>query len=97
MVFFKDCTCFPELKWIKNKDLRDGVIKVWKKASDQGKWDRLDDVPFTLLFEGSGLLTDHTKQMPGLMALCVESFREQYIHMPIQLRLKDKATLFVEL
>jgi putative nucleotidyltransferase with HDIG domain len=56
-------TCFSELEWIKDKDLRDKVVQVWIEAADCGKWKTLDDVPFTLLFENSGKLTDHTKRV----------------------------------
>ena len=59
-------TCFSELEWIKDKDLRDKVVQVWIEAADCGKWKTLDDVPFTLLFEDSGLLTDHTKRITNL-------------------------------
>ena len=59
-------TCFSELQWIKNKDLRDKVVQVWVEAADRGKWKTLDNVPFTLLFEDSGLLTDHTKRITNL-------------------------------
>jgi putative nucleotidyltransferase with HDIG domain len=58
--------CFPELQWIKDKDLRDKVVQVWIEAADRGKWKTLDDVPFTLLFENSGLLTNHTKRIANL-------------------------------
>lgn len=59
--------CFPELKWIKNEELRRKVIDVWEKAANKGGWDSLDDVPFTLLFEGSGLLVDHTRRITQLV------------------------------
>ena len=55
-----------ELNWIKNKDLREQVVKVWKEAADRGGWKTLDKVPFTLLFENSGKLTDHTKRITNL-------------------------------
>lgn len=55
--------CFSELQWIHNKDLRAKVVTVWKTAADRGGWQRLQDIPFTLLFEGSGLLVDHTKRI----------------------------------
>ena len=59
--------CFSsELQWIKDKGLRAKVVEVWKKAADRGKWKRLDGVPFTLLFENSGLLTDHTRRIARL-------------------------------
>ena len=68
--------CFSELKWIKNEDLRDKAVEVWKKAADRGKWETLDDVPFTLLIENSGLLTDHTKRIATL-AKSVMGAREE--------------------
>jgi len=57
---------FTELQWIHNKDLRAKVVNVWKTAADRGKWEKLQDIPFTLLFEHSGLLVDHTKRITAL-------------------------------
>ncbi len=68
--------CFPELQWIKDKDLRDKVVQVWIEAADRGKWKTLDDVPFTLLFENSGLLTDHTKRITKLAKSVLEAREE---------------------
>lgn len=58
---------FPELLWIQNKELRTEVVNVWKTAGDQGRWQRLQDIPFTLLFENSGLLVDHTRRITKLV------------------------------
>ena len=55
--------CFSELTWIQDKDLRNKVVNVWKTAADRGKWQRLQEIPFTLIFENSGLLVDHTKRI----------------------------------
>ncbi|MBN1280981.1 MAG: HDIG domain-containing protein [Candidatus Thermoplasmatota archaeon] len=55
-----------ELAWIHDKSLREKVVEVWKKAADQGHWEDLTQVPFTLLFENSGLLVDHTKRITKL-------------------------------
>ena len=68
-----------ELKWIDDKKLADQVVKVWKKASDMGKWKTLDEVPFTLLFENSGKLTDHTKRVTHL-AKAVYDKRDEKIN-----------------
>ena len=57
---------FPEIHWIEDEDLRKKVVEVWYKAADNGKWETLDDVPFTLLFENSGLLVDHTRRITKL-------------------------------
>jgi putative nucleotidyltransferase with HDIG domain len=58
--------CFSELAWIQDKDLRKKVVDVWKTAADRGRWKQLQDIPFTLLFENSGLLVDHTKRITKL-------------------------------
>jgi putative nucleotidyltransferase with HDIG domain len=57
---------FTELTWIQEKDLRKKVVDVWKMAADRGGWNQLQEIPFTLLFEGSGLLVDHTKRITKL-------------------------------
>jgi putative nucleotidyltransferase with HDIG domain len=57
---------FTELSWIHDKDLRKKVVDVWKNAADRGGWRQLQEIPFTLLFEGSGLLVDHTKRITKL-------------------------------
>lgn len=59
--------CFAEeLSMIKDSTLKEQVITVWKTAADRGGWETLDNVPFTLLFENSGKLTDHTKRITTL-------------------------------
>jgi putative nucleotidyltransferase with HDIG domain len=60
-------SCFPELSWIQNQTLRNKVVNVWKRAADRGKWQRLQEIPFTLIFENSGLLIDHTKRITMLV------------------------------
>jgi putative nucleotidyltransferase with HDIG domain len=60
-------SCFPQLQWIESQNLREKVIDVWKAAAERGKWESFDDIPFTLLFEKSGLLVDHTKRMTTLV------------------------------
>ena len=55
-----------ELQWINDKNIRDKVIDVWHRASNKGKWQSLDDAPFTLLIEDSGKLIDHTKRVTNL-------------------------------
>jgi len=73
-------TCFSkELQWIMDKSLRDKVVNVWLVAADAGGWKNLDDVPFTLLFENSGCLTDHTKRVTNL-AKCIMDIRDEKIN-----------------
>ncbi|MFC1941317.1 HDIG domain-containing metalloprotein [Chloroflexota bacterium] len=59
--------CFPELHWIKDKDLREKIISAWKLAVDRGNWKRLEDIPFTLLIDDPGPLIDHTKRIVNLV------------------------------
>lgn len=61
-------TCFSkELQLIKNQDLKEKIVKVWEEAAKLGKWNRLEEIPFTLIFENSGLLIDHTKRITNLV------------------------------
>jgi putative nucleotidyltransferase with HDIG domain len=69
-----------ELSWIKDDKLKEQVITVWKTAADRGGWKTLDKVPFTLLFENSGKLTDHTKRITGL-AKAVYDKRDEPLHL----------------
>ncbi|HEC94643.1 MAG TPA: hypothetical protein ENI45_01595, partial [Thermoplasmatales archaeon] len=67
---------FPELEWINDTSLREKVIKVWFTAAERGGWKSLDDVPFTLLFEDSGLLTAHTRRVTRLAKNVMEAREE---------------------
>src|SRR5512137_522325 len=71
--------CFSELIWIQDKDLRNNVVNVWKNAADRGKWQRLQEIPFTLIFENSGLLIDHTKRITTLVRN-VGNTREEHLN-----------------
>jgi putative nucleotidyltransferase with HDIG domain len=71
--------CFSELTWIQDKDLRNNVVNVWKTAADRGKWQRLQEIPFTLIFENSGLLVDHTKRITTLVRN-VGNTREEHLN-----------------
>jgi putative nucleotidyltransferase with HDIG domain len=70
---------FSELTWIQNKDLRKKVVEVWKIAADRGKWHQLQEIPFTLIFEHSGLLVDHTKRITAL-AWNVSNIRQENLN-----------------
>jgi putative nucleotidyltransferase with HDIG domain len=70
---------FTELQWIQNKDLRKKVVDVWKTAADRGKWKKLQEIPFTLIFENSGLLVDHTKRIT-ILAWNVANVREEHLN-----------------
>jgi len=66
-----------ELNWIKNKDIREKVVDVWQKAAERGKWNSINDAPFTLLVEDSGRLTDHTKRVTNLAKAVFEKRKEK--------------------
>jgi putative nucleotidyltransferase with HDIG domain len=72
-------TYFTELSWIHDTELRQKVVEVWKTAADRGGWTSLQQIPFTLLFENSGLLVDHTKRITKL-AWNVANAREEPLH-----------------
>jgi hypothetical protein len=55
-----------QLEWIKDENLKQKVISVWKEAANRGEWTNIEDAPFTLLIENSGKLTDHTKRITNL-------------------------------
>ena len=40
-----------ELQCIKDKDLQEKVISIWKYEADQGKWKTIDKVPLEILFK----------------------------------------------
>lgn len=68
-----------QLIWIEDRDLRKKVVDVWKAAADRGGWRDLQEIPFTLLFESSGLLVDHTKRITKL-AWNVVNVREELLN-----------------
>ena len=70
-------TFSKELQWIKDKDLKEKVVKVWEKAATQGNWKSLDDAPFTLLIENSGKLIDHTKRITNLAKAVYDQRKEK--------------------
>ena len=73
-------TCFTkQLNWIRDVNLRDKVTEVWMKAIDMGDWKNLEEAPFTLLFENSGCLADHTKRVTNL-AKCIKDQRDELIN-----------------
>jgi putative nucleotidyltransferase with HDIG domain len=68
---------FKELQWINDNDLKNNVIKVWMEAARRGKWKTIDEVPFTLLIENSGKLTDHTKRITNLAKAIYDQRKEK--------------------
>lgn len=52
---------FPEISDIQDKSLRAGVIESWLLAAKRGAWQRIDDIPFTLLIPTKKTLVAHTR------------------------------------
>jgi len=59
----------PEIKKIKDIKLRGTVLDVWIKAMKMGGWERIEDVPFTLLIPGCSVsLIEHVR---AVINLCI--------------------------
>lgn len=76
--------CFSkELSWIKDEAIREKVVTIWKTAAEKRGWKSIHDVPFTLLIEDSGRLTDHTKRMTQMVYAIfkqrTESLNQDYL------------------
>ncbi len=68
---------FPELKWISSNELREKVVNVWIEAMRRGKWENLEDAPFTLSFDDSGMLIDHSRRVTHLSKKVAEEREEK--------------------
>ncbi len=54
---------FPEIEWIEDESIKEGVINAWLLAVEKGRWDRIDDIPFTLLIETDKSIVEHTRSV----------------------------------
>jgi putative nucleotidyltransferase with HDIG domain len=50
---------FPMIDEIKDEDLKERVARVWEMAMQQGGWDTLENIPFTLLIPNAGGFVEH--------------------------------------
>lgn len=67
---------FPELKEIKDKTLRESVIKAWLLAIEKGGWKKIDDIPFTLLIPDVKIsLVEHIRRVTR-MAMAIAKVRD---------------------
>lgn len=64
----------PEIKKIKDPGLREGVARAWLLAIERGHWQRIDDIPFTLLTATKSTLLEHTRRVTN-MALAIADTR----------------------
>lgn len=68
-------TLFPEVKKIRNKSIREGVIATWLLAVRRGKWKNIKDIPFTLLIPTKKKLIEHTRCVTQ-MAIAIAKQRQ---------------------
>lgn len=54
---------FPLIKEIKDKEIREKVSECWELAMKRGKWDSLDNIPFTLLIQNAGSFIEHVNRV----------------------------------
>jgi putative nucleotidyltransferase with HDIG domain len=55
---------FPEIGEIASKTLRDQVVKMWAISMEEGGWETLDGIPFTLLIPDAPYdLREHTRRV----------------------------------
>ena len=66
---------FPQIGRIQNKEMQEGVVRAWLLAIEKGGWDRIDDVPFTLLTDVKTSLVEHTRAVTD-MAMAVGQTRK---------------------
>ncbi|MDI6840259.1 MAG: HD domain-containing protein [bacterium] len=66
---------FPELSWIKSKPLRKKVISLWLIAIKRSGWQKINDIPFTLLIPTKTSLIEHTRKVTQL-ALKISELRQ---------------------
>ena len=66
---------FPQIGRIQSKEMQEGVVKAWLLAIEKGGWDRIDDIPFTLLTDVKTSLIQHTRTVTD-MAMAIGHTRE---------------------
>lgn len=68
---------FPELEWITDPKLRQGILKTWEMALERGGWEVSDltSIPFTLLIPTETSLLEHTRRVTR-MALAAARERD---------------------
>ena len=65
----------PEIAKIRDEELRNGVVEAWLLAAGKGKWEKLEDIPFTLLIETKQTLIQHTRAVTR-MAIAIAEARD---------------------
>jgi len=57
---------FEALDLIQDSDIKKKTIDVWKKAIEEGGWDDISDIPFTILIETEKTLLEHTNMVTAM-------------------------------
>jgi putative nucleotidyltransferase with HDIG domain len=57
---------FPLIKRIQDKTLGSKVVQCWELAMQNGHWDGLENIPFTLLLPQAGSFVDHVNRVAGM-------------------------------
>lgn len=63
----------PEISRIGDTKLREGVIDVWLLAAKKGGWDKIDEIPFTLLAKTKRTLIEHTRTVTNMAIAIAET------------------------
>jgi|UniRef100_A0A7V3RII7 putative nucleotidyltransferase with HDIG domain len=66
---------FPEIGEIKEEKLRKGVINAWLIAIEKGRWQDIENIPFTLLINTRKGLIEHTRAVTK-MAMAIARIRD---------------------
>ena len=60
---------FPLIKEIENEETRAKVSKCWELAMERGKWESLENIPFTLLLPNAGSFVEHVNRVAEMAFL----------------------------
>ncbi len=63
MLESKVIEAFPEIKEIKDEELRKKVVKTWVMAMERGGWNELKGIPYTLVIETKREFVEHTRMV----------------------------------
>jgi len=73
----------PLVEQIKDKKLRNGVVKIWVKAWEESEWEDVADCPFNLALEiRDCTLIQHTNFV-ATVAMAMASYAQDIWHIPV--------------
>lgn len=78
---------FPEIGLIKEKDLQEKIVLVWKRAMKLGGWKENDlfDIPFTLLIPGTQVnLVEHTRAVTNCAIKIADALETTYENIKVK-------------